>query len=162
VGSGLAFELLTTPDEETIMTDRQSNIDQLNSFLRGEISAVETYRQALDKVKDTRALPVLRECMQSHSQRVATLSEQIRALGGTPAEGSGPWGAFAKMMEGGAKAFGDSAAIGVLEEGEDHGLKDYQDDLPKLDGAARTLVNGTLLPSQHHTHRVMSDLKQMM
>ena len=67
-----------------------------------------------------------------------------------------------KMMEGGAKAFGDSAAIGVLEEGEDHGLKDYQDDLPKLDGAARTLVNGTLLPSQHHTHRVMSDLKQMM
>jgi hypothetical protein len=30
-------------------------VDQLNSFLRGEISAVETYRQAIEKVDDEHA-----------------------------------------------------------------------------------------------------------
>ena len=31
-------------------TNSNKNVDQLNSFLRGEISAVETYRLALEKV----------------------------------------------------------------------------------------------------------------
>ena len=35
---------MATPNEEAV--------GKLNSFLRGEISAVETYRQALDKVTD--------------------------------------------------------------------------------------------------------------
>ena len=35
---------MATPNEEVV--------GKLNSFLRGEISAVETYRQALDKITD--------------------------------------------------------------------------------------------------------------
>lgn len=140
---------------------QDKSVDVLNSFLRGEISAVETYRQALDKIKGT-ARNSLQECLQSHEQRVNLLSERIRSIGGEPAEGSGVWGAFAKLVEGGAKAFGEKAAISALEEGEDHGRDDYQRDLDKLDLGSRQLVENHVLPEQLRTHRVLSDMKDAL
>jgi|SRR5579859_1112731 len=137
-------------------------VDQLNSFLRGEISAVETYRQALDKVKDNRARIELEQCHMSHQERVDRLKTRIMELGGEPSQGSGPWGAFAKAAEGGAAVFGEKSAIDVLEEGEDHGLKDYQKHLPDLDAGSRTFVEQELLPMQQRTHRVLSNLKHTL
>lgn len=101
----------------------KSSVDQLNSFLRGEMSAVETYQQAIDKLEpSSTSRDQLLVNLKSHQDRVMMLRDAITELGGTPAEGSGPWGAFAKVVEGGAKAFGDKAAVAALEEGEDHGL----------------------------------------
>jgi demethoxyubiquinone hydroxylase (CLK1/Coq7/Cat5 family) len=137
-------------------------VDQLNSFLRGEISAVETYRKALNKVNDVRARTELEQCHMSHQQRVDLLRMRIKELGGEPAQGSGPWGAFAKVAEGGAAAFGEKAAIDVLEEGEDHGLKDYQTHLNDLDSTSRTFVEQELLPAQQRTHRALSTLKHTL
>jgi demethoxyubiquinone hydroxylase (CLK1/Coq7/Cat5 family) len=138
-------------------------VELMNSFLRGEISAVETYRQALDKIDNpgaTRSL--LQQCMQSHQQRVDTLRTQVRRLGGSPAEGSGPWGAFAKLVEGGAKLFGEKAAIAALEEGEDHGRDDYRRDVAKLEGEVKTFVTTNIMPEQERTHRALSDLKRSL
>ena len=137
-------------------------VDQLNSFLRGEISAVETYRRALDKVKDSRARTDLEQCHMSHQERVDRLKTRIMELGGEPAQGSGPWGAFAKAAEASATVLGDKAAIDVLEEGEDHGLKDYQKHLTELDAGSRTFVEQELLPAQQRTHRVLSTLKHTL
>src|SRR5712671_6360197 len=95
------------------------SVDVLNSFLRGEISAVETYRQALDKIERGPMHAALVECMHSHEGRVRLLTDRIRSIGGDPAKASGPWGAFAKLVEGSAKAFGEKAALSALEEGED-------------------------------------------
>jgi hypothetical protein len=82
-------------------TPNNRNIDQLNSFLRGEISAVETYRIALDKLAlDSPARSRLDACRQSHAERVAALSAKIVALGGKPADKSGPWGVMTKAIEG--------------------------------------------------------------
>jgi uncharacterized protein (TIGR02284 family) len=134
-------------------------IEQLNSFLRGEISAVETYRQALQKVEDMRAKTQLEQCRQSHQRRIDLLRTRIMQLGGEPEKGSGAWGAFVKAAEGTAAMFGQKAAIDVLEEGEDHGLKDYQNRLGDLDVETRLLVEQELLPAQQQTHRVMSGLK---
>ena len=141
----------------------KSSIDQLNSFLRGEISAVETYRIALNRLdaKST-ARGELESCMRSHQERVDLLRGQIRTLGGDPAEGSGPWGAFAKTVEGGAALLGDKASIAALEEGEDHGLKDYRTDLADLDAESQRIVTAELLPKQLQTHRMMSSLKKQL
>jgi len=141
------------------MVDNASTVNQLNSFLRGEISAVETYRQALEKVTEPRLRSDLQNAHRSHQQRVESLCQWINRLGGTPATGSGAWGAFAKLVEGGAKVFGDKAAISALEEGEDHGLKDYRTDLSKVSPEARRFVEQELLPAQMQTHRAMSNLK---
>jgi hypothetical protein len=141
----------------------KTNIDQLNSFLRGEISAVETYRMALEKLDaNSPARGELQTCMQSHQQRVTLLRDSIRTLGGEPAEGSGPWGVFAKAIEGGARLMGDKVAVAALEEGEDHGLKDYKKDMNDLDASAQHLVTNQLLPLQQQTHDRMSALKSRL
>lgn len=134
-------------------------VTQLNSFLRGEISAVETYTEALEKVKDENAREELQTALRSHQGRVDTLTRRIQELGGKPVHGSGPWGAFTKLLEKGASLVGDRAAIAVLEEGEDHGLRDYRVDLSKLDTETRRLVEQELLPAQQSTHRALSTLK---
>jgi uncharacterized protein (TIGR02284 family) len=146
--------------EENDMATTQNNIDQLNSFLRGEMSAVETYRLALEALKTPRLSAQLAECKQSHEQRVSILAEQIRRLGGTPASTSGAWGTFAKLVEGGASALGEKRAVAALEEGEDHGNKDYRSDLGKLDTAVRTVVEREILPLQMRSHATISQLKK--
>ncbi len=144
---------------------KKSSVDQLNSFLRGELSAVETYRMALDKLDATSpARAEIQTCMASHHERVTALREAIIQLGGKPSDSSGPWGVFAKAIEGAAKAFGDKAAIAALEEGEDHGLRDYKDELDDddLDIQSRSLLTSRLLPAQQATHDRMSALKKQM
>jgi demethoxyubiquinone hydroxylase (CLK1/Coq7/Cat5 family) len=140
----------------------QSDVETLNSFLRGEISAVETYRQAIGRISDDRLRSQLEDCQQDHQQRVVAIRERIEKLGGLPAEGSGPWGAFAKLVQGGADVLGEKAAILALEEGEDHGLADYQRDADQVHGDARRFVRMELLPAQKRTHERMSRLKRTL
>lgn len=141
----------------------KSSVEQLNSFLRGEMSAVETYQQAIDKLETfSTSRDQLLVNLKSHQDRVMMLRDAIIQLGGTPAEGSGPWGAFAKVVEGGAKAFGEKAAVAALEEGEDHGLADYKRGLDDLDPESRTLVMSKLLPEQELTHKRLSNVKHRM
>jgi demethoxyubiquinone hydroxylase (CLK1/Coq7/Cat5 family) len=144
------------------MADTQKDVEQLNSFLRGEISAVETYRQALDALKSSSYGSQIAECKQSHEQRVAILTEEIRRLGGTPAQSSGAWGSFVKLIEGGAAALGEKAAIAALEEGEDHGNADYKRDVTKLEPPVRSVIEQRVLPLQLRSHTAMSALKKQL
>ena len=54
-------------------------VDVLNSFLRGEISAVETYRQAIDKVEKPTVRTQLEECLRSHELRVDVITRRVQA-----------------------------------------------------------------------------------
>ncbi len=140
-------------------TTQNGTVATLNGFLRGELSAVETYRQALDKLQTSPARVELEQCRRSHEQRVARLRQEVMRLGGTPEERSGAWGAFANLVEGSAKVFGEKAAISALEAGEDHGLKLYRDEMEKLDPTARSVIESEVLPAQERTHHSMSTLK---
>lgn len=144
-------------------TATETDVTQLNSFLRGELSAVETYEQAIAKLDDEPALRArLADCRMSHQQRAALLRDEITRRGGEPAEGSGVWGAFAQLVEGGAKVFGKKAAIAALEEGEDHGRDDYRAELDNLDSDIRMFVETKLLPKQLRTHDTLSALKHSL
>jgi uncharacterized protein (TIGR02284 family) len=139
----------------------QRDIDKLNSFLRGERSAVETYNQAIEKLDDEPSIQQrLRSLRESHNARVVELSSRIRMLGGKPDETSGAWGGFAKLVEGGAKLFGKSAAIAALEEGEDHGKRLYEDDLDELGMDTKEFIRMRIMPEQRRTHDALSDLKR--
>lgn len=135
-------------------------IKNLNELLRGELSALETYGQALSAVaSDPEAEQDLRECQESHRDRVERLRLEIVERGGRPDETSGAWGVFAKAVEGGAKTIGVKMAVAALEAGEDHGLREYDQLLPSLDGAARDIVSTAIYPEQRRTHSIMSALK---
>ncbi len=138
------------------------SIDTLNSFLRGELSAVDTYRQAIDKLVDNPLRYQLKDCLQSHQMRVEALRSRIHQLAGSPAESAGIWGAFAKIVEGGAKLLGERAAIAALEEGEDHGRNDYRRDLDQLDYETRSWFEATILPEQERTHAQLSAIKHSL
>ena len=137
-------------------------VDSLNGLLRGEISAVETYEQAMDKLDQSTLAPILEKCRAGHAERVAELQSKIASLGGQPCESSGVWGAFAKFMEGSATALGEKPSIDILEEGEDHGLKAYRDELEKCDCSnTRSFIQNELLPGQEETHAALSSLKRI-
>lgn len=144
-------------------TTSTKNIDQLNSFLRGEMAAVETYRIALEKLDSaSSARAQLENARASHIQRVSKLEAKIRQLGGVPAENAGAWGALTKAIEGGAAMLGEKAAVAALEEGEDHGVNDYRVDLDALDTPTRQMVITELMPLQQETHRMLSELKDRL
>ncbi len=142
----------------------EQDVDKLESFLRGEISAVETYDQALEKLsnEDPASADRLRAARASHQMRVEWLRNELIQRGTNPSDESGLWGSFAKLVEGGAKAFGAKAAIAALEEGEDHGRDEYIDELENLSPAARAFVEQRLLPEQMKTHDAISNLKQAL
>src|SRR4051794_35881313 len=118
---------------DDLADDAAESCRQLNSFLRGEISAAETYRMAIDKVADDRSntanLGLLREIQEEHGRAAQAIRERIRELGGEASDSSGAWGAWAKTVQGTANIFGDTSSLKALKEGEEHGLKDYRDGL---------------------------------
>ena len=124
-----------------------TTVDTLNSLLRGELSATETYQQALTQLQGTQGYDDLKGIHREHREAANTLRQHVHHYGANPDQGSGAWGAFAKAVEGTAKAFGTDAALKALKEGEEHGMKEYeralQDNLPP---ESRALIESTLLP----------------
>ena len=135
----------------------------LDNLLRGEISAAETYKLALDGVRDQRKPQALdiREIELEHGEAIRALRRLVLQCGGRPSDTSGPWGLWAKTVEGTARLFGDKAALKALKEGEEHGLKSYERALEdeRMPLAGRDLIRGTLLP-QTRSH--VAKLDHMM
>jgi aspartate oxidase len=138
----------------------EATINQLNSFLRGELSAAETYRLALDNLDFTSFRPTLVQCTRSHEERARLLTEAIVGRGGEPATSSGAWGSVVRMIERSAIAVSENAAVAALEAGEDHGRDDYLRDLDKLEPTARQLVEYSILPEQQRTHDTIRAIKR--
>lgn len=137
--------------EETGSSTRATNpkaVDRLNSLARGELAAVETYRQAISK--DGSASDALTELRRGHEDAASRLSSRVRTLGGTPPTDSGAWGDFARSVEGAAKVFGNDMALRALRSGEEQGTRSYESALAAsdLDADSKTLVRDTLLPRQ--------------
>ncbi len=136
--------------------------DHLNSLLQGELSAVETYNMALEKIKESDVNAVLLENRDCHAKRAAKLESLVSAAGGTPVKSSGAWGAFAKLVEAGATVLGTSPALGSLKEGEDQGLDTYKAAVKDLKDPNHAVIGAEFLPAQEKTRdRLMALLESM-
>jgi hypothetical protein len=140
---------------------KEQEIDQLNSMLRGERAAVESYAQCIEKLATSRFAPQLAPLKASHASRVSKLTSRITQMGGEADTTSGAWGSFAKLVEGGAAMFGERAAVAALEEGEDHGNKEYAQ-LDKLSMDTRRFVETEIVPEQRRTHDALASIKRSM
>ena len=134
------------------MAHLAESVDKLRSLLRGEISAVETLRQALDKFEEDHVKQELRQILDEHRQAVSQLMGMVSQHGGEPDTTSGPWGAWAKLVTGTAKLFGPQTALAALREGEEHGAKEYQEALEDddVDAECKGIIRTKLLPAQHN------------
>ena len=132
-----------------IMNATDECIDVCNSLLRGELSAVETYTQAIAKFDNDPERRALEGIRSDHQRSVGRLREHLIDMGATPANDSGAWGSFAQAVEGTAKLLGDSPALKALEQGEEHGVDEYEDALRNADvmPEIKTIIRGELLPA---------------
>ena len=133
--------------------DPDASANQLNSLLRTELAAVETYKMAIEKVRHGGAAPadsvaLLQKIEQEHEQAAEKLRERIRAAGREPAASAGAWGAYAVLVQGTANLFGDTAALRGLKMGEEHKLKDYRAALDDVDESSRQLIQQRLIPAE--------------
>lgn len=130
-----------------------SSIKTIAGLLRDELSATETYRQVLDKLREDASLgeaEILYPIYQNHNEAVSCLRNQILELGETPSEDLGIWGAWTKIVLGSANLLGKQTALMILQEGEKTGSVDYEQALhdEELPLDLRSLIETKLLPNQ--------------
>lgn len=138
---------------------------KLDKLLKDELSAVETYDQALEKIREytlaeeEQTVTAIRD---EHRDSANQLREQITKLGGKPPSGPGLWGSWSKLVMGGVKMMGEEATLQALREGEEDGIEDYQDVLKESDipQDVRELIQSTLLPRQQQHIQVLDQLKK--
>jgi len=137
---------------------RDNDVDQLNGLLKGELAAVESYKQALTKIADQAKAEALKDNLASHQERAGKLRQAIEELGGTAELNTGSWGSITKWMTTNAGKMGDTAILTALEEGEDLGEDDYEWRLIKIHGKYHKLVRDDLFPQQKKTHNKLIQL----
>jgi hypothetical protein len=146
------------PEESPLaVRDATPAINALNALLRGEMSAIETYNQVLAHC-GPEVPSELRSGLRSHAERAGKLRNQITLLGGEPSTGSGVWGAFAKLVEGGAARLGQRSALRALAEGENHGQTLYRSQRDLVDTGSLRLIDEELMLEQSRTHALIHQL----
>jgi hypothetical protein len=139
---------------------RPTQTAKLHALRRGELAAVETYRQAI--LKEGSPANELGAIRSEHEDAAEQLRMRIEALGEQADATSGVWGDFAKAVEGAAKILGNKAALMALKTGEQHGVDEYEEALrdPDLDAGSKDLIRDKLLPRQReHVTRVDALIK---
>jgi uncharacterized protein (TIGR02284 family) len=143
-------------------SDTDHCIAVCNRLLRGEISAIETYTQAIEKFRQSPEASLLEDMRRDHVASANRLRTNVREMGGEPSNDSGAWGAWAATIEGAAKLIGDSTALKALQEGEEHGEKEYRDALADehVLPIHRDIVQRELLPRQLRHISMLRDLQK--
>lgn len=132
--------------------------DAMNNLLKSELSAIETYQQALEKeeadAEHVAAVNELRAILDDHQRAAARIEAAIRQKGGEPVQGSGAWGGWSKVVMGTAQLFGDKAALKALKEGEESGLKEYEEALGDtgIPQDQKTFISDLVATQRMHVH----------
>ncbi len=138
-----------TPTAHSI-TPQTEAVSALNHILRGELSAVEAYKQVLEKIEAAPERKRLMEFITDHLKAVDFWRAQVEKCNGEPEKDSGSWGFVVEAFVGTAKIFGNESALNALKKGEEHGLSDYKDLLESkaLTTDQKNYIKYTAIPNQ--------------
>lgn len=130
-----------------------TSINELNTFLKGEYMAIDSYERYIQTVKEPAIKGELQKIQKEHKQHAIQISERIQNLGGKPADSPGIAGRVAETISG-IKDIGNKSYQTILKEaynGEDKGIK-MADELVKgdLDSESKNLVNNILNTDRTH------------
>ena len=139
--------------------DKSKVVRTLNSLLRSEISATESYSQAIPRVaRRASDVEVLRAIAKEHGTAVNTIRSEIERHGGKPEETSGVWPALTKTIDGPASVFGDAVALQALKDGEARGLEDYRDALQRVSESTGEFIAQSLIPAREKHIRKLDEI----
>jgi hypothetical protein len=133
----------------------------LNTLLRGELAATQTYQEAMDVLHDAPGAMDLRRLHDEHREAANTLRLQIREVGGEPQHSAGPWGAWVGIVDETARTLGARTAAQALKQGEELGVIDYEAALlnENLSTECKTLIHECLLP---HAREHLATLERII
>jgi hypothetical protein len=129
-------------------TGLDESVDVLNSLLRGEFAAIESYEYALSRFEGQMQELTLHHFCNEHREAAIVLRNRVIDFGGEPWVGSGPWGLFTAAVTGAASVVGGSATLIALRRGEEHGARKLEDAVAGefISDQCHALIAGYLLP----------------
>ncbi|MAF79298.1 MAG: hypothetical protein CME60_14140 [Halobacteriovoraceae bacterium] len=124
--------------------------DKIKEIIKGERAAVETYGQVFEKYGADSQMDKLRYFSKDHKEAVMELNNIARQNNIEIPESSGAWGSWSKLVTGTATMLGEKSALKALKEGEEHGLKEYEDLLSSssVPTQLKTMVQDKFIPMQ--------------
>ncbi len=137
-------------------------VDVCNKLLRGEISAIESYQESLEKLENPDHREDLRLILEDHRQSADLLRDHISAMGGVPDTNSGAWGSFVQAVAGAASLVGRSSSLSTEIQGEEHGINEYEEALedPDVMDEIKTSIRSTLIPRLQEHITVLESLQE--
>ncbi len=131
------------------MTALDQTIDTCSALLIGEIAAVESYSQLIDKFDAAAADTALERIRADHQENVFELHKIISEGGAEPATGSGTWAGFDSALQEADVLLGESPVLKNLQAGEELGISQYENALANanVSDAAKTIIKRALLPA---------------
>jgi len=100
--------------------------DALNHLLQSEMSAVETYTQALNRFDDLEVISELQMMRDEHSRAVRVLRDQVVLSGAAPADHSGSWSTVNVTGFDTMDVIGPATILALLCQSEEHGIREYE------------------------------------
>lgn len=139
--------LLMVTSISALAADKPSQLDDL---IRGEMAAVKTYDQVLEKTTNSSEKKKLTSIRQDHAMAVTKLKSFADKEVREDTTTSGAWGTFTKAWVGSAKLFGNETALKALSQGEEHGVSEYKEALEddNLKAELKRVIRTELLPKQ--------------
>jgi len=139
---------MNPPNTPHPMTATDQTFDTCNALLIGEIAAVETYSQVIDKFDNATADIALERIRADHQQNVFELRKFIADSALEPASGSGTWTGIQEALQEAESLLGESPVLKTLQAGEELGISQYENALANADvsEAAKSIIKRTLLP----------------
>jgi len=130
------------------LPDTSQCIDVCNDLLRGELSAVETYSEAINTYSREPEVMILKTIREDHVDSANRLRRNVKSMGGEPELSSGARGDFTKAVQVTANFFGEGSAIASLKQGEEVGKSMYEKALANetVLEHCKELVRSSLLP----------------
>lgn len=135
------------------MPNNQHYIDTLNELLKGELMAMNIYKETDDMQGDEQVMAMLDEFAKDHEEHARLLANRIRELGGTPIDSASMAGAMVDISSKINALRGPAYLLKQVYDGEDKGVHAYEDRIDELDSASQELVRGIMSTDHDHLKR---------
>lgn len=119
------------------------NIDTLNSLLKTTIDSVDGYENSAQELDSNRLREVFRQNASDRQDVVQRLRDEVRRLGGEPADSGSAMGSMHHVWEdlkGAVTGKDEEATVKQTESAEDYLKSQYEDALDNLTGESRQVV----------------------
>lgn len=119
------------------------NIDTLNSLLKTTIDSVDGYENSAQELDSNRLREVFRQNASDRQDVVQRLRDEVRRLGGEPADSGSAMGSMHHVWEdlkGAVSGKDEEATVKQTESAEDYLKSQYEDALDNLTGESRQVV----------------------